>query len=512
MTVYAPAAMVCAADQLAAQAGVSALRAGGSAADAALAANAVLSVTSPHLCGMGGDLFALVHQRAGAPVALNASGRAGSGADPARLRAEGHAVMPLHGDVRAVTVPGCVDGWAELHARFGRLPLPVLFADAIRYAEEGFPASPLLVAALPRVAGAEGAADLLSATHPGARVRRPGVARTLRAIAEGGREAFYGGEFGRGLLRVGGGEFAEADLKPVAGWVEPLGRRVFGHDVWTIPANSQGYLTLLGLAVAEGLGLPRDASAADWAHLLVESARVAGHDRPDALHEDADLAALLTDAAVAARRDLVRRDRRAELADLTTPGGTTYLCAVDGEGTGVSLIQSNASGFGSGLFEPSTGIGLHNRGLGFNLVEGHPAEYRPGRRPPHTLAPALVTRPDGSLRAVLGTQGGDAQPQALLQILARLLYLGETPGAAMAAPRWRIASGTGFDTWADAGAPVELEAAAPGAWDGLAARGHTVRRVDDGRYGHANLIEIGEDGTRGGAADPRALIGAASGY
>ncbi|MEV0648588.1 gamma-glutamyltransferase [Phytomonospora sp. NPDC050363] len=511
-TQYAPNGMVCSADRLASSAGVAALRAGGSAVDAAIAANAVLAVTAPHLCGLGGDLFALVHDGDGPPAALNSSGRAGSGADPAALRAEGHASMPLFGDIRTVTVPGCVDGWFALHERYGKLPLTELFAEAVGYAEKGFPASPLLAGAVERIAANPDARDLTAASKPGAPVRRPGVGRTLRAIAEGGRDAFYGGEFGAGLLRMGGGLFSSEDLAgPVADWTEPLRVAALGHDVWTIGASSQGYLLLLALAVADGLDVPADPDDAGWAHLLVEAARVAGHDRPSVLHEDADLAALLAPGHVAERRAAIAPDRRLDVRDLTGDGDTTYLCAVDGDGMGVSLIQSNASGFGSGLFEAATGIGLHNRGLGFNLLDGHPAEFRPGRRPPHTLAPALVTRPDGSLRAVTGTMGGDTQPQILLQLLTRLLRDGQSPGAAMRAPRWRVGNVTGFDTWADADAPIELEEAAPVSWDGLAERGHRVVRTA-ATYGHAQLIEVREDGTRAGASDPRAVVGGAVGH
>ena len=198
-----------------------------------------------------------------------------------------------------------------------------------------------------------------------------------------------------------------------------------------------------------------------------------------------------------------------------SPGGTTYLCTVDGNRLGVSLIQSNGGGFGSNLFLPGLGIGLHNRGLGFSLRSGHPAEFGAGRRPPHTLSPALVTRPDGSLRTVLGTMGGDSQPQILLQLLARLLPGGSSPGDAIAAPRWalRAPNSTGFDAWTSPETRVEIERDAPAAWaDGLTARGHTVAVLPPARaVGHAHLIDVVAAGLAG-AADPRALVGAAAGY
>jgi len=513
MTVCAPNGMVSSIDHLASSAGVALLRAGGSAADAAIAANAVLAVTSPYACGLGGDLFALVHDGTGTPAALNASGRAGSGADPERLRAEGHTTMPLRGDIRTVTVPGCADGWLALHRAYGKRPLADVLAPAIGYAEDGFPAGPHLAARVQEIDGVAGAADLWGSgpVRPGTRLRRPGVARALAAVASGDRAAFYRGEFGDGLLRLGAGLYTEDDLdRPNADWVTPLSARIQGRDVWTMPPNSQGYLILLGLAILEGVDVG-DPDDPRWAHLLVEASRLAGHDRPTVLHEHADVTALLAADEVARRRAGLDPERRAPVADNVAVGDTTYLCAVDDERCGVSLIQSNAAGFGSHLFEPSTGINLHNRGLGFALAPGHPAEYGPGRRPPHTLAPTLVTDPDGALAAVAGTMGGDAQPQIMTQVLTRLLRHAAPPGDAVGAPRWGLTGeATGFDTWDTPDAAVALEAGHPASWPaGLHARGHRVTRTDT--VGHAHAITVGPDGLAG-AADPRAYIGAAQGY
>jgi gamma-glutamyltranspeptidase/glutathione hydrolase len=514
-------AMVVTADRRASEAGLGMLRSGGSAVDAAVAANAVLAVTAPHLCGMGGDLFALVHRRAGgcAPVALNASGPAGSGADPGRLRAEGHAVMPFRHDVRSVTVPGCVDGWLALHERYGRLPLREVFQPAAVHAGDGFSVSPLLAESLALLDANAGAGDLVRAgpAPPGQVVRRPGVARALAAIVTGGRAGFYQGEFGTGLLELGAGYFDPADLaRPSAEWVEPLSTRVLGHEIWTPPPNSQGYLTLLALRVAEGLDLPCRPDDPLWPHLLIEAARQAAHDRPSVLHERANVRCLLTAEAVAIRRRAIDPARRGRVGIPAGPGGTTYLAVVDAERLAVSLIQSNCAGFGSHLFEPRTGINLHNRGVGFSLQTGHPAEYRPGRRPPHTLCPALITRPDGSLRAVLGTMGGDSQPQILLQVVTRLLRHGEPPEAAIGAPRWVLTQpdATSFNTWsAPDDVVVRVERAAPEAWvSGLARRGHRVHLSGPGHaFGHAHLIDVAADALTG-AADARTGIGAATGY
>jgi gamma-glutamyltranspeptidase/glutathione hydrolase len=512
--------MVASVDHLASAAGVSMLQRGGSATDAAVAASAVLAVTCPHMCGMGGDLFAIVQDGNDPPAALNASGRAGSGADPVQLRLDGYTSMPSTGDIRSAPVPGCVDGWLTLHDRYGRLPLATVLEPAVVYAASGFPASPLLAAAVMLLRGVAGTDDLAGngRLRHGDPVRRPGVALALEAIVTHGRAGFYQGPFGEGLLELGEGEYTSGDLaRPLADWVEPLHVEVWDHDVWTIPPNSQGYLTLLGAAIAERLPLPDATTDPQWAHLLVESARAAAHDRPSVLHENADVRPLLAEDEIARRRALVDPGHRATLHAPAAAGDTMYLCAVDRDRMGVSLIQSNASNFGSLVFEPATGIGLHNRGIGFSLEPGHPAEYGPGRRPPHTLAPAIVTRPDGRLRAVIGTMGGDTQPQVLLQLLTRLLRHRQSAGSTIAAPRWalRQPAASGFDTWVDADATlVNVEAEADADWsDGLRARGHEVEIVEgvSGTFGHAQLIEVTESGLAG-AADPRALVGDAIGY
>ncbi len=515
-TRYAGNGMVCAVDHLAAQAGVTMLRAGGTAADAAVAASAVLAVTTQHMCGMGGDLFALVHRPGDAePAVLNASGRAGSGADPERLRSEGHRAMPVKDDIRAVPVPGCVDGWLALHARFGRLPLGDVLAPARDYAADGFAAAPFLAWTAATVASLPGGSDFAAATHPGAVVRRPGVARTLEAIAREGRDGFYGGEFGRGLIALGGGEYAESDLARVdAGWVAPLAVDAWDHRIWTVPPNSQGYLTVAGSWIASGLSLPDDPDDPRWAHLTIEAARFAAYDRVEVLHESADGAALVSPERLGPRREEIRPDRAAALGDTYGDGGTIYLCAVDRDRMGVSLIQSNAGGYGAGIAEPATGIFLQNRGIGFSLEPGHPAEYGPGRRPPHTLSPALVTRGD-ALAMVIGTMGGDTQPQILLQLLARLLGQGADAGDAVAAPRWALTdagAGGGFSTWDERGrVRVALEESAPAAWEaGLRERGHDVA-VTPGNYGHAHVIAVHDDHLEG-ASDPRALSGDAAAY
>ena len=507
--------MVSTIDHRATAAGVDLLRKGGSAVDAAVGANAVLSVTSSHMCGMGGDLWALIHFDDSAPPAtLDASGRAGSGADPDRARADGLTSLPLRGDVRAVTVPGAVDGWLALHDRFGRLPLVDVFAAAVALAEDGFAVAPLLAFMAPRVAHVEHN-ELPVAPAVGEIVTRPGSARALRAIASGGRDGFYGGEFGEGLLAAGPDEFTAADLDhSQARWVDPISVDAFGHTIWSPPPTSQGYLTLLGAAIAEGFHIGPDAAGT---HLLIEAAAHAAHDRPTQLFEGADPAVLLDAARIAERRGAIDAEQAGHVGVPEWHGDTTYLCVVDGDGMGVSLINSNASGFGAGIIAGTSGIFLHDRGLGFSLEPGHPAEYRPGHRPPHTLAPALVTHADGRLRTVLGTMGGDTQPQIVLQMLAASLLRSVDPGRVLREGRWKIApadDGGGFDTWRPGhGREIRVEDHVDRAIvDGLIQRGHSVRVAHSSEFGHAHLIEVTDHGSLAGAADPRALTGAASGY
>jgi len=510
--------MVCTIDQMASAAALDILQRGGNAIDASIAANAVLTVTAQHMNGLGGDLWALVHEP-GQPVqCLNASGRSGSGADPQRLRDAGHTEMPYRGSVASSPVPGCVDGWLAMHDRYGSMDMDTLLAPALSCAADGFASSSQLARASAVVADVAGNTQLVN-LQPGDKVRRPRVARNLRALATQGRSGFYGGEFGQALIETGASEYTEADLaQSCAEWVEAPAVQAWGHTLWTAPPNSQGYLSLASAVIAAGLELPDDPADPQFAHLLIEASRAAAFDRPDVLHEHAAASDLLDLEMLAARRDRIDPDQAVAWGDSYADGGTMYMCVVDAGGMGVSLIQSNAGGFGAHIMVGDTGIFLHNRGLGFNLTPGHAAEYGPGKKPPHTLSPALITRPDGSLRSVLGTMGGDAQPQIVLQMMARMLHLGESPGQILSAGRFNLASPdpkSGFDTWSAAGeVRVKLEPHAAHWEAGLVARGHVVDVAplgDLSGFGHAHLIEILPGGGRAGAADPRAKASAALG-
>jgi gamma-glutamyltranspeptidase/glutathione hydrolase len=326
---------------------------------------------------------------------------------------------------------------------------------------------------------------------------------------------------------MGGGIYAEDDLAyDLAQWCTPVRLRAWGHDLWAVPPPSQSYLTLAGAGIAELLGLGDDPADPAWAHLVVEASRAAGHDRPAVLFDGADGAALLDPARLAraaarfdpdraAPPDVVARAADAAAASVRrlADGDTTHLCAVDGDGLGISLTQSNALDFGSHLIAGSTGVFLHNRGVGFSLVPGHPAELGPGRRPPHTLSPMLATAPDGALTHLVGAMGGDGQPQILLQVLARMLRAGQDPATAVSAARVNLVapSAPPFRLWWGADLGVCVEGHAPAAWaEGLRARGHQVYPIgahDPVAVGGIQIIEVVRPPGGGrhfvGAADPR---------
>jgi gamma-glutamyltranspeptidase/glutathione hydrolase len=441
--------------------------------------------------------------------------------------------MPLRGDIRSVPVPGAVDGWLALHERYGRLAWGVVLEPAIALAEDGFVASSILGFASHLVADIPGASQLCPGgpLRPNQLVRLPGVARTLRALASDGRDGFYGGEFGRALVELGQGEYSTDDLaQSSAEWTEPLVLHAFGHDLWTVPPPSQGYLTLASAWIAEQVGMPVDPADPLWPHLIAEASRVAGFDRPAVLYDGADGDMLLAPGRLGPRAASIDPGHTPSPgqpdgppwpgASLSSDGDTTHLCVVDGDGLGISLTQSNALDFGAHLVAGETGVFLHNRGVGFNLEPGHSAEYGPRRRPSHTLSPALVTRPDGSLAHVIGTMGGDVQPQIILQLLVRLLHSGEDPATAIAAARvvHEAPGAPPFRLWQAPARSLLMEFNAPERWHGgLESRGHQVRVVgafNPVDVGCSQIIAVENDGDHlilTGASDPRSPEGEALG-
>jgi gamma-glutamyltranspeptidase/glutathione hydrolase len=502
--------MVAAPHHLASESGLRILRRGGSAADAAIAANAVLSVVSPDMCGPGGDLFAMVWAPGeGRPLVLDSAGPAGSRATLQDVRRQWGPQIPLHGP-QAATVPGALPGWAELHERFGRVPFGDLFADAVHLAADGFPCSPGLARGISRYD--PGIPDLLvrgRAPQAGDQLRMTGLARALSSAAELGGRAYFAGEFAARLSRMPGVLFQERDFTDYEPrWVEPLKASVFGLDVWTLPPPSQGYLTLVAARILDGLHAPCAPDDPDQWHLMVESLKAAAHDRDRLLGDDRSaVERVLGEREISRRRRLVT-DRASSVASLHAAGDTVYLCAVDSHGFGVSLIQSLFHPWGSRVHVPELGTSLQNRGASFSLEEGHANAYQPGRRARSTLSPTVITK-DGALRGLLGTMGGDVQPQTNLQNLVRHAVSGLDPAEALNYPRFYLNRGLAPSIWSDQEPLLGVEGRTPPhVVEELSRRGHEVKVGSDysDGAGHAQFIAV--DGSRLlGAADPRSGSG-----
>ncbi|MEX6430581.1 MAG: gamma-glutamyltransferase [Ferrimicrobium sp.] len=444
-----PKAAVSSIDPLASQAALDLIRHGGSAIDAAIAANAVLSVTAPDQCGLGGDLVALVFcppsSRGPAQVrSLQAIGHSGTGASADILRSQGHGSIP-RSSVQALTVPGAVDGWLALHQKFGRLRLDQVLDAAIDYATNGFPASTRLRRNFEQLRGFASAAplgDFLGSTSVQPLVRRPGVGRTLAAIAKLGREGFYAGEFGAELMKLGEGVFRPDDLAtPIARFSDPITSTIFGHTLSTNPAPSAGFLILGALAQVDTA--PTEVGNADWYIALIEAFKKTAWMRAFH-HDEIDLNAVLTNTIPAA----------APRTQTVAAGpDTTAITAVDTNGLGVVLVQSNGHAFGSRLATPDTNIFIHDRGaVGFNLVPGDANELQPKKRPRHTLAPIIAQTPQGNLALLAGTMGGDRQPSILAQLVTGVLRDRLSPSDALVQPRFAFGSNSpselsGFDTF-----------------------------------------------------------------
>jgi gamma-glutamyltranspeptidase/glutathione hydrolase len=417
-----------------------------------------------------------------------------------------------------VTVPGCVAGWTELSEQWGVLPLELLLEPAMRLAADGFQVSDEMSTALGRIQDLirfqPSSAPLYmegSAPAPGTMLRRPGLAQTLESIAVSGHDAFYGGVVADEIVAATSGGLNHDDLAGVSvDWVEPVGIDVFGLTAWTVPPNSQGYLTLAACWLFEQMQPPKDPTDPAFVHAAIEAYRAVAWERDDLVADPATAplpqAELLSPERLNGRLSSLSPDAAATWPAATpAPGGTAYMCTRDGDGVGVSLIQSNFAGIGTGLSAGDTGVFLHNRGAGFNLIPGHANELTPGRRPLHTLSPTLWTEGD-DLRLLLGTRGGHHQPQLLLQVAAHLLYSDGPRAASQPAPRWEI---DGWNAGEDPLVSVE-ERTDPAVVAGLEQRGHRVEPATDwsGGWGPISLIGV-EDDEVYAAADPRIRASAA---
>lgn len=467
-------AMLATSHPLAASAGLAAYAGGGNAVDAALAAAAVLAVAEPTDNGLGGDAFALVWHD-GDLHGLNGSGRSPRVLDEIRVDESGP---------RSVTVPGVVRAWADLAERFGRFGLDRALAGAADLAARG-------VACTPRIADKWALAPAAPFPAPavGERFVLPDLAETLRLLAEHGPDAFYRGDIAEAIAAVSW--LDEGDLAAhVSEWVEPLRVCYQGVEVCELPPNGQGAAALIALALYDGLE--------PGIHSQIEAMKLALADAHAYLADARFPERLLAPDHLAARRSLVDPARALDPRPSKLPrGGTTYLCAVDGDGTAVSLIQSVYETFGSGIVAPGTGVVLQNRAAGFVETEGHPNRLAAGRRPFHTIIPGMLLE-SGRLLGPFGVMGGGMQPQGHVQLVLRLVDHGDDPQAALDAPRWRVG----------AGREVFLE---PGLWsfeEALADLGHDVRRatvqhpfgVGQAILRHGDALIGGSDGRGDGVA------------
>ncbi|MBX6316119.1 MAG: gamma-glutamyltransferase, partial [Isosphaeraceae bacterium] len=418
------------------------LQDGGNAIDAAIAANAVLGVVEPMSCGLGGDLFAIVwDSKTKKLYGLNASGRAPYAATIAAFRSKGLDQIPIHGPL-SWSVPGCVDGWEQLRQRFGTRPLAELLAPAIRYAEEGFPISEIIAgdwqAAAPALARVPTSAACFlpggKAPAHGEIFRNPGLARSLRAIAEGGRDAFYKGQLADAMAaysRRVGGLLTKRDLEDhTSTWVEPVSTNYRGYDVWELPPNGQGIAALQMLNLLEPYDLKQfGPQSAETLHLMIEAKKLAFEDRAryyaDPEFAKVPVAELISKAYARRRGRLIDPDRASDrpTAGDPTEADTIYMTVVDKDFNCVSLIQSNFHGFGSQHVPGDLGFPLQNRGCLFALDPDHPNRLEPHKRPFHTIIPGFVTK-DGQPWLSFGVMGGDMQPQGHVQVLCNLIDFG----------------------------------------------------------------------------------------
>ena len=521
--VMAPQGAVATSQPLAAQAGLRTLLAGGNAVDAAVATAAVLNVVEPVSTGIGGDMFALIWD--GRRLhSLNGSGRAPAALTLDWLHRQGLERVPTLGPL-PVTVPGTVDGWCQAVARFGRLPLATVLAPAIEYAERGFPVSPLIARGwaanapkLVQYSGQDGGGYLLAGRAPtaGEVWRQPALGRALRAIAEGGRDAFYRGPIARAVVetvQAAGGVLTEADLAAhTSTWEEPISVEYRGVRLYETPPNGQGLAALIGLSVAEGWSLGPDSfGSLTTTHHLIEAMRVGWADAlayvADPQFAPAPLDQLLSRAYGARRRAEVQAERSTPYpaATFSPASDTVYLTVVDADRMAVSFINSNYMGIGSGLVVRDWGIALQNRGALFTAEPGHPNVVAPGKRPYHTIIPAMAFR-DGQPWLSYGVMGGYMQPQGHLQVLTNMVDFGMDPQTALDAPRWSVDPLTG---------EVTLEPGLAHLAADLARLGHTVRVTDPSQasaYGGGQVIMLDPDtGMLHAGSDPR-KDGCAVGY
>ena len=451
--VIAQHGMVATSHPLATQAALDILKQGGSAVDAAITANAMLGLMEPTGCGIGGDLFAIVWDaESGKLHGLNASGRSPKNLTLEYFQEKEYEYIPSFGAL-AVSVPGAVDGWFELHRKFGRLDMPAILQPAIDYARDGFPVTELIAYYLDRSVARIGHYPGFKETYmpdgkmpaKGEIFRNPYLANTYEIIANQGRDAFYKGDIARTIeayIKENGGFLNYEDMAAhTSTWVDPVSTNYRGYDVWELPPNGQGIAALQMLNILEAYDIASmGLYSPEYIHLFVEAKKLAYEDRAT-YYADMDfspvpLEKLISKEYAAERRKLIDPDRAARRYEPGIPDGpnTIYLTVADKDGNMVSLIQSNYRGMGSGMTPPELGFVIQNRGEGFTLQPDHFNTYAPGKRPFHTIIPGFITK-DGEPYISFGVMGGDMQPQGHVQIVVNMIDFGMNLQEAGDAPR-----------------------------------------------------------------------------
>lgn len=532
--------MVASSQPLATAAGLEILASGGNAADAAVATAAALNVTEPTSTGIGGDMFALFFDAAtGQITAINGSGRAPASLTLGLLRKNGMAELPPYHPY-TITVPGACAGWCDLLERQGTLSIAEALAPAIRLAEQGFPVAPITSHFWRRAAERQlkeslGGREMTidgRGPNPGELFRNPGLARTFKKVAESGKKAFYEGEIAEAIaatIQMAGGCLTVDDLTAhTSTWDEPISTAYGGLRLWECPPNGQGITALIALNILAGFDLPADPLAPDRLHLEIEALRLAFADTrwyvADPRHAETSevlktsevYPALISKEYAAKRRKWIDPKRATLDQKRGAPvagSDTVYFCVVDKWGNACSFINSNYMGFGTGIVPSGWGFTLQNRGHNFSLDPEHPNALAPGKRPYHTIIPALVTREQSvessgqpisthhSLFSAFGVMGGFMQPQGNLQVFLALAQ-GMDPQSALDMPRFCIEDGT-------AGGVVALEEGMPEAVIAdLTGRGHQIREVsgwERALFGRGQVIlRDAQTGILTGGSDPRA--------
>jgi len=516
--------MVASSQPLASQIGLDVLKRGGNAVDAAIAMAAMLNVTEPMMTGIGGDAFMLVYwSKTGELKGLNASGRAPRALSLDYFAKKGITTIPFEG-MESVTVPGAFDGWVTLLEKYGTMKLADVLEPAIEYAENGFPVMEKTAevweresAKLRRVPTAS-STYLVNGNAPraGDIFRQKNLARTFRTLARGGRDAFYKGEIARAIVdysQKNGGFLSMRDFaEHKSDWVEPISTNYRGYTVYECPPNGQGLTALLALNILEGYDLASMSAQPDlYYHTLIEATKLAFADRnryiADPAFAKVPVAQLLLKEYATARRALINRDKAIESAtygEVINDRDTVYFTVVDKDRNAVSFINSLFLAFGSGVVAGETGIVLQNRGAGFSLDSKHPNRLEPGKRPFHTIIPAMVFK-DGKLFMSFGVMGGAMQAQGHVQVLTNIIDLGMNLQGAIEAPRFQYVSAN----------KVQMEdALTEGIIKRLIDRGHNRTAFPRGMgvMGGAQAIIIDPvKGTLLGGSDPR-MDGLALGY